>query len=160
MKPRAATRSKSVGISVLRAPPEDTMRYANLRKTLIYGATILACAAGLHRQLPYAHSGELPGWLPEGEVSAFFPDGAKIIQHATVGKRGACFQRTFELPSQPRRAVLAVAAWGIAAAHLNDTLVQEVNQPNVEHVPVFTEVTAWLRSGANILQLRTCGGNR
>ncbi|MCC6156313.1 MAG: hypothetical protein IT367_21280, partial [Candidatus Hydrogenedentes bacterium] len=116
--------------------------------------------AGVHGQSPCPQSDERRGWLPEGEVSAFFPDGAKIIQHATAGKRGACFQRSFELPSQPRRAVLAVTAWGIAAAHLNDTLVGEVNQPNVERVPVFTEVTAWLRPGANILQLRTCGGNK
>lgn len=136
------------------------MRYAYCRKALICSATILACAAGLPGQLPCPQSGELRGWLPEGEVSAFFPDGAKIIQHATSGKRGACFQRSFELPSQPRRAVLAVTAWGIAAAHLNGTLVGEVNQPNVERVPVFTEVTAWLRPGANVLQLRTSGGNK
>ena len=98
------------------------------------------------------------GWLPEGEVSAFFPDGAKTIRNETDGTRGACFRRTFNLESQPRRAVLAVTAWGIAAAHVNDVLVREVSQPRVEHVPVFTEVTAWLHPGANTLQLRVSGG--
>lgn len=133
--------------------PEDMLME---RRALAF-ATVTAVVLGVAAVLPLPvsaadRSGVCPGWLPEGEVSAFFPDDAYTV-HAP-GCKQAYFRKAFTLESVPRRAVLAVTGWHTVGVWLNDALVAEYHGGSPDRVPRFADVTAQLRAGENRLDVR------
>lgn len=110
----------------------------------LWAATVSLAAAD--------RSGRCPGWLPPGEVSPFFPDDGFTL--LTPGQTRAHLRTAFEAAQAPRRAVLAVRGWHTLAVLLNGVLVAEAAGNGPESDPVFAEVTASVRAGANALEVR------
>ncbi len=115
-------------------------------------ALALALAGALQPAAAADRSGIAPGWLPPGEVAAFFPDDAFTLH--TLDQKQAYLRTSFAVPVKPRRAVLAVRGWHTVAVLLNGSLVAETYGNATETVPSFFEVTEQLKAGPNALDLR------
>ena len=122
------------------------------RLTLAILASVLAGVFGAPATPAADRSGICPGWLPDGEISAFYPDDGFTL-HAP-GHRAAYFRKTFDLPASPQRAALAVTGWHTVSVWLNGELVVEYYGASTDRPPRFVEVTTQLRPGRNELDVR------
>jgi len=99
-------------------------------------------------------SGKYPGWLPADEVSAFFPDDAFTIKPGEETNH-AYLRKSFDLTRKPERAVVAVTGNHMTSILVNGRLVVEANHPDPIRVPRFADVTAQLKAGTNVIELRS-----